>query len=487
MNEPAAPRPAAPQPGVPAAPRKGSHVQWVDYLSQVELPVLAETLKKITELTGSSNSTVNQLADVILKDADLTSQVLRLSNTVFYNQTRLPVSTVSRAITLVGFESVRTMAISSVVIDALLSKNPRIHLLRCLARALHAAVQARCLLKDASSDKREEVFIGALLSNIGEMAFWACRTPQADQLDDAMEFSSGADIEREILGTTFIALTRSLAEAWSLGPFVRETVAAGNPKSDASALVRQSLVLVEAAEKGWDHADVDKALIALSKQLKRPKEELRVLVRENALEAADVAMTYGMQQIMSLLPDHKGEQALEAVAAPAGDPVLQLRILRELSVMLLEKPDLNLVFQTVVEGIHRAVGLQRTVLLMRSTAGPMLTPRKLLGQGVAHWKDNFVVQLDQENLLSVLARQPQPLRVPSPLPKPLQRLEVPEFDRFIGRRPGLIGPLWVGKRLVGLVYADNGNLTLPIDDEQHQGFNHFVQQAQICLNNLADY
>jgi HD-like signal output (HDOD) protein len=468
------------------APTKGSHAQWVDYLSQVELPVLAQTLKEISELTGSSNSTVNQLADVILKDADLTSQVLRLSNTVFYNQSRLPVSTVSRAITLIGFESVRAMAISSLVIDALLTKNPRIHLLRCLARALHAAVQARCLLTEGNSDKREEVFIGALLSNIGEMAFWACRTPQADVLDDALNFETGADIQKEILGTTFIAITRGLADAWSLGPFVKETVAAGNPKSEASALVRHSLILVEAAEKGWRHPDVDKALALLSKQLGRPADELRLVVRENAHEAANVAITYGMRQITSLLPDQDDAQALDSPVAPQGDPLLQLQILRELSALLLEKPDLNLVFQTVVEGIHRAVGLQRAVLLMRDRAKPVLTPRKLLGHGVDHWRDNFVVDLESRDLLANLAREHQPLRIENPLPANWRKLQLPAFDRHIGRKPGLLGTLWVGKRLVGMVYADNGDLALPISDEQVHGFSHFVQQAQLCLNNLAD-
>ena len=104
---------------------------WVTYLSKVELPVLANTLKRINELTDSRNSTVNELANVILNDAQLTSQVLRLSNTVFYNQTRTQVSTVSRVITLIGFDAVKSMAISSLIVDALLKRNDRPHLLRC--------------------------------------------------------------------------------------------------------------------------------------------------------------------------------------------------------------------------------------------------------------------------------------------------------------------------------------------------------------------
>ena len=148
--------------------RMNSTQAWVSYLSKVELPVLANTLRQINELTDSRNSTVNELANVILNDAQLTSQVLRLSNTVFYNQTRTQVSTVSRAITLIGFDAVKSMAISSLIVDSLLKRNDRPHLLRCLARAIHAAVQARCLMPKRTEHALEEVFIGALLMNLGE-------------------------------------------------------------------------------------------------------------------------------------------------------------------------------------------------------------------------------------------------------------------------------------------------------------------------------
>ena len=83
-------------------------------------------------------------------------------------QTRTQVSTVSRAITLIGFDAVKSMAISSLIVDSLLKRNDRPHMLRCLARAIHATVQARCLMLKRTEHALEEVFIGALLMNIGE-------------------------------------------------------------------------------------------------------------------------------------------------------------------------------------------------------------------------------------------------------------------------------------------------------------------------------
>lgn len=468
-------------------PGKASSDEWVRYLSQVEMPVLAETLREISQLTDSDSSTINQLADVILKDADLTSQVLRLSNTVFYNRSRVTVSTVSRAITLIGFDAVRAMAISSLVIDALLSRNPRTHLLRCLARSLHAAVQARSLVPSGSREKREEVFVAALLSHIGELAFWACRVPQADELDRKMNQMDPAEAQKQVIGASFASITRGLAGTWSLGSLIKEVVASGRSRSAASSLVRYSLTLAEASEKGWDDAEVDRVVGKLSHSLKKPKGELLEIIQDNSREAAEVAVSYGMPQVTALLPDKDGgDGSTEGTLDSHGDPMLQLQILRELSELLVENPDINLVFQTVVEGIHRAIGMQRIVLLMRDRKGDCLVTRKVLGDGTAHWREEFLIDLSADDLLATAAKRGECLFLDKPGEKPWRNLERPGFDRHIGRRVGLFGPLMVGDRVVGLFYADNSDLYQAPDREQFQAFSHFVQQAQLCLNNLSE-
>ena len=245
--------------------RMNSTQAWVSYLSKVELPVLANTLRQINELTDSRNSTVNELANVILNDAQLTSQVLRLSNTVFYNQTRTQVSTVSRAITLIGFDAVKSMAISSLIVDSLLKRNDRPHLLRCLARAIHAAVQARCLMPKRTEHALEEVFIGALLMNIGELAFWSCETEQASELEERLRLEEPpVEAQKAVLHTTFTEITRGLVDAWSLGPFIKEVVAPGKANSMASSLVRNSVEMARVSENGWSGAEMDKVLEKLS-------------------------------------------------------------------------------------------------------------------------------------------------------------------------------------------------------------------------------
>ncbi len=456
---------------------------WVTYLSKVELPVLASTLRRVGELTDNSNSTVNELADVILNDAQLTSQVLRLSNTVFYNQTRMQVSTVSRAITLIGFDSVKSMAISSLIVDSLLQRNDRTQLLRCLALAIHAAVQARCLLPKRNEQALEEVFIGALLMNIGELAFWSCDTEQAVELEQALRLDQPpVEAQKAVLHTTFTDITRGLVEAWSLGPFIKDIVSAGKANSKGASLVRHCVEMARLSERGWRESGMDKALEALAEDIGENPATVRDQVKINAAEAARVAVSLGIPQAGALMPGNRDDQATSVQQAPEVDPVLQLQILRDLTHTLAEQPDINEVCQLVIEGIHRAVGMQRVALLMIDRSGIELIPRRLGGKGTDAWKDNFAIRRDGSGALGVLLPE-----AGGYIYQPQQTGEPVKFDRWLGRVPALVAPIRAKGRLIGLFYADNAPADYVPSRDQLTAFAHFVQNAQLCLTLMSGH
>lgn len=461
--------------------RMTSTQAWVTYLSRVELPVLANTLRRINELTESSSSTVNELAEVIINDAQLTSQVLRLSNTVFYNQTRVQVSTVSRAITLIGFDSVKSMAISSLVVDSLLKRSSRPHLLRCLARAIHAAVQARSLLPKRNEQALEEVFIGALLMTIGELAFWACDTEQAGELEARLRGGEpSTEAQKAVLHTTFPEITRGLAEAWSLGPFIHDVVSSGKANSPAASLARHSVQMAELAEDGWRTPAMDKLMEAIGKDIDETPAAVRDRAKLNATEAGKVAVSLGIPQVQALMPGASGE--IEAPAPPAIDPDLQLRILRELAQSLTDKPDLNTVFQLVMEGIQRGIGLKRIALLMSDKGGRQLVLRKCAGPETDSWRTRFTINRDGSGNLGHLL----PHGSCSIFRPPRQAAEQ-GFDPWIGKVPALTGPVMANGRLLGMFYADFGANGSEPADEHLQAFSHFVQHAQLCLTLLSTH
>lgn len=210
---------------------------WIDRLTHAELPALAAVVHDLQRLTAEHGASVQQLADVLLRDATLTTKVLRVANSAHYNPAREPIRTLSRAIVLIGFDTVRAVGVSVSLVDGLLGKAPREQLAALLARAFHGAVQARALASYVAARQQEEVFIAALLKDLGG--------PQADALAMALS-EPGAEVEATIraqLGTGFRPLTQGLAKSWGLTGTLGLALGngRGDPAAEAVRLGRASL------------------------------------------------------------------------------------------------------------------------------------------------------------------------------------------------------------------------------------------------------
>jgi len=191
---------------------------WIRKLTKQNMPVVGQVITELNAITGCEDADVNQLAEVILRDPNLTSHVLRIANSVQYNYSKFPINTVSRAIVLIGLKGMRAVCISLLLIDSLLGKGPKERLLSIMAQGVHAATQARSLIQQYDDEAAEEVFIAALLFNLGEMAFLA---HEKITDDNSALLDSNAKVRKDamekVLGTSFKAITRGLARQWSLG------------------------------------------------------------------------------------------------------------------------------------------------------------------------------------------------------------------------------------------------------------------------------
>ncbi|MBI1196081.1 MAG: HDOD domain-containing protein, partial [Gammaproteobacteria bacterium] len=77
---------------------------WVRQLSDREMPAFASTARVIAGEASRGDQSATELAEVIFQDASMTTRLLRAANSFFYNPGNTPISTVSRAIVLLGFE-----------------------------------------------------------------------------------------------------------------------------------------------------------------------------------------------------------------------------------------------------------------------------------------------------------------------------------------------------------------------------------------------
>jgi hypothetical protein len=113
---------------------------WIERIRGREMPVFASTVAALRRIIGDERASASALAQVILKDTPMTTKVLRLANSAYFNHSRQAVNTVSRAIVVLGFNPVAELALSVSLIDSLLAGG-------CAGVSMsrwHAASMPRC-------------------------------------------------------------------------------------------------------------------------------------------------------------------------------------------------------------------------------------------------------------------------------------------------------------------------------------------------------
>jgi serine/threonine protein kinase len=163
----------APETLVPSAdPRQST----IDFLlrrmrHKSDFPALSESVGAIKRITASENQSISEVSNTILKDFSLTNKLLRMVNSVYYQQAGGGnISTVSRAVVVLGLDAVRSIAITVLLLDHLQNKDNASQLKEEFLRANLAGVLARNIAgKSAVRLDIEQAFICSMFHNLGRL------------------------------------------------------------------------------------------------------------------------------------------------------------------------------------------------------------------------------------------------------------------------------------------------------------------------------
>ena len=269
---------------------------WLRRLSEEEMPALANTAQKIADLAEDENSNINDLAEIISQDAAMTANVLRLTNSAYH----IPSSknnTINRALVMLGFNEVRTMCLTVSVLKQMTEKSSHSQLTKLMGRAFHAAVQARSLAIQRGERAPEEVFISALMYNLGEMAFWCFGGEQAEKLGKELEKpgTSTQEASEKILGFSLEELTLGLSAEWGLGSLLEDVIIGDDTDNPRCQAVLLGHKVATAVEEGWGSPEAAAAMQELAEYTGVSVDTLAPTIRENAVEAATTAKDFGAE------------------------------------------------------------------------------------------------------------------------------------------------------------------------------------------------
>jgi len=194
-----------------------------------DFPALSEAIGAINRIASSEKEGVNELSNNILKDFALTNKLLKVANVAFYNQVGGgAISTISRAVVILGFDAVRSIALSLILLDNLEHKEHAQLLKEEFVKVLYAGMLAREMGSKAHVKDVEEAFIGAMLHNLGRMLAMFYFPEETATIRQRVEADSLSDarVSVEVLGVSFENLGVGIARSWGFPDQLVQTMKA---------------------------------------------------------------------------------------------------------------------------------------------------------------------------------------------------------------------------------------------------------------------
>ncbi len=205
----------------PGAPRRGHGDATARFLlrrirHKKDFPAFSHTISVLNQASSSETESLATVANAILKDYSLTNKVLRLVNSAYYNRGGAMVITISRALVMLGIDTVRSIAAGLMLFEHLQNKLQAHQLKEHSVQALFSGLLANSLARSAGVANHEEAFLCALLQRLGKMLVRFYLHEEARAIDKlvAGKNCSEAAAASEILGTSYARLGFSVAREW---------------------------------------------------------------------------------------------------------------------------------------------------------------------------------------------------------------------------------------------------------------------------------
>lgn len=191
------------------------------------LPAIPALPLQVLQMCRSEDADIKKMGDLISNDPTFVAKVLNVANSSFYGGSRHKVTTVTQAITLLGMNSIATLAFCfSLYRDLRRHGASGFDHNQYWRRSLLSSVSGRVIGTWAKIIDCEEIFLAALLQDIGSLVLSETHTDvygtimtQAEKNHTRLQ-----ELEREKIGADHSEVGAWLAENWQLPELLQAAI-----------------------------------------------------------------------------------------------------------------------------------------------------------------------------------------------------------------------------------------------------------------------
>jgi HD-like signal output (HDOD) protein len=189
------------------------------------IPSLPEVVTQVVRLVNDPNSDARQINAIMMKDAAMAAKMLRMVNSVYYGLAE-PVNDLEQAIVILGFKTIRSVALSISVLNMFQQQNANFNMKAFWAHSAVSACLGRLICGKARICDPEFGFTVGLLKGLGKVIL-AENAPEETRAVIAvarqyrMSFTKAC---REVMDTDDAEIGAWLMERWELDKVLVATV-----------------------------------------------------------------------------------------------------------------------------------------------------------------------------------------------------------------------------------------------------------------------
>lgn len=267
------------------------------------LPSLPAIVSRLIKVVNSPDSSADDAAKLIEQDPALTSKMIRLANSAFYGIPR-SISSVTSAVVILGFNTIRSLALSASVIKMFSSARTSVidkdrfwkHSITC---AIAAKIIVRHFMNIRMMDP-ESAFCAGILHDIGKLIF---NEYVKDGYQEACQYASKNKIslleaEKLILGIDHAEIGRIIADKWALPLDLEYSLVYHHKPQDADKLgelvttVHMADVMTHRIGCGlWEDEDYDDEWIKARSVLQLQEDDYKKII-ESLAENAEKSIEF---------------------------------------------------------------------------------------------------------------------------------------------------------------------------------------------------
>ncbi len=455
-----------------------------------ELYALGVSVAKVTQMTADDEQGANELAHVILSDAALSTRILRMANGALYRTASTPaVTTVSRAISLLGFNTVRRAALGMLLVDAL-GEREAAGVRGEIEVALCSSLVGRSMARRSAAYQAdaEEASVVSLLKNIAPLL--VASHENDTYRDIARHIADGRHTADQaahlVLGCGYDVLSQAVAQSWKLAPQLVLSMAP-QPQGRLNAPVSRTEWMAQVACFGTDlgrmaHKGVsiggpnERAILSrygqaldidaeqLQKLLADVKEEMAALMASMKLvsnkPAADVDDGTGLPAVLkaaTLGVEPTPEELFHPSGKPTNARELLLAGVQDVTQMRATgKTKINELMLAVLESLYSSMGFRFATVCLKDPKTGLYRARASFGANHEALQAGFqfsaepardLFHLSMEHNADMMVADAKAAKMYALLPQ-WHRDLLPDAHSMI------VLPLVVGKARLGLFYAD---------------------------------